>query len=176
MDDHLRRFNAEVPLLVQWDDHETHDNWYPGQMLGDTRYRERRSSVLAQRARQAFLEYTPTRRSRRDPDRIYRNVRYGSLLEIFMLDERSYRGTNSANVQTNPSDATAFMGTRQMAWLKQALKASRATWKIIASDMPLSHIVLHDLTSNRHATKRSPTVTMARRRVVNWKSRGCCNS
>src|SRR6185436_2352401 len=32
MDDHLRRFNAEVPLLVQWDDHETHDNWYPGQM------------------------------------------------------------------------------------------------------------------------------------------------
>jgi alkaline phosphatase D len=144
MDDHLRRFNAEVPLLVQWDDHEVHDNWYPDQILGDARYRERRSSVLSQRARQAFLEYTPIRRSR-DPERIYRNIRYGSLLEIFMLDERSYRGTNSANVQTTPSDGTAFMGPRQMAWLKQALKASRATWKVIASDMPLSHVVLHDL-------------------------------
>ena len=29
-DEHVRRFNAEVPLYVQWDDHDVVDNWYPG--------------------------------------------------------------------------------------------------------------------------------------------------
>ncbi|MEZ5904582.1 MAG: alkaline phosphatase D family protein [Geminicoccaceae bacterium] len=27
-DDNLRRFNAAVPMLAQWDDHEVTDNWY----------------------------------------------------------------------------------------------------------------------------------------------------
>ena len=36
---------------------------------------------------------------------------------------------------------TAFMGDAQVAWLKAALKASNATWKIICSDMPLGLIV-----------------------------------
>src|SRR5262249_31603094 len=37
LDEHKRRFAAEVPFLVQWDDHETRNNWYPGQILGDGR-------------------------------------------------------------------------------------------------------------------------------------------
>ena len=28
LDENLRRFNAEVPTLAQWDDHEVLDNWY----------------------------------------------------------------------------------------------------------------------------------------------------
>lgn len=35
----------------------------------------------------------------------------------------------------------AFLGHTQLAWLKQALAASTATWKIIASDMPLSLVI-----------------------------------
>ncbi|MBD0345355.1 MAG: alkaline phosphatase D family protein [Coleofasciculus sp. Co-bin14] len=39
LDENVRRFNAQVPLLVQWDDHEVTNNWYPGEVLtGDDRY------------------------------------------------------------------------------------------------------------------------------------------
>jgi alkaline phosphatase D len=58
-----------------------------------------------------------------------------------MLDERSYRGANSPNRQLVASKETAFMGSSQLRWLKNQLQKSKATWKIIASDMPLGLIV-----------------------------------
>ena len=61
-----------------------------------------------------------------------------------MIDERSYRGPNTPNRQAVLDDESAFLGTAQLRWLKQALLASRATWKVIASDMPLSIIVYDD--------------------------------
>src|SRR5215471_2403958 len=36
MDANKRRFASEVPFLVQWDDHETRNNWYPGQIICPT--------------------------------------------------------------------------------------------------------------------------------------------
>ena len=54
MDEHKRRFMAEVPFLVQWDDHETRNNWYPGQILDDPRYKNERSlSLLSARSKRA---------------------------------------------------------------------------------------------------------------------------
>ena len=76
-----------------------------------------------------------------DPERIYRSAAYGPSLEVFMLDERSYRGPNSPNRQTALGEDPAFLGSEQLRWLKRALLASRATWKVIASDMPISLVV-----------------------------------
>ncbi len=61
LDENLRRFNARVPSIVQWDDHEVRNNWYPGQRIADTdsRYTEKSVDVLAARARRAFGEYFP---------------------------------------------------------------------------------------------------------------------
>jgi alkaline phosphatase D len=142
LDENVRRFNAEIPQLVQWDDHETRNNWYPTQIIGDDdRYKVKDVSLLAKRAKQAFLEYTPIHLNPQDPQRIYRSFDYGQNLEILMLDERSYRGANSANRQTTASTETAFMGNSQIKWLKNKLLTSTATWKVIASDMPLGLIV-----------------------------------
>src|SRR5581483_437391 len=76
-----------------------------------------------------------------DPEQIYRAFQYGPLLDVFMLDERSYRGRNSPNRQTTLDADAAFLGPKQTAWLKQSLKQSKATWKVIASDMPISLVV-----------------------------------
>jgi len=145
LDANKRRFCAEVPFLVQWDDHEVRNNWYPGQVIGkqETRYDERGIDVLAARARRAMFEHNPFRIDTMDPWRIYRAFDHGPLLEVFMLDERSYRGINSPNRQPGGRDAD-FLGPQQMRWIKQALLRSRATWKVIASDMPIS-IVIPDL-------------------------------
>ncbi|HYB41818.1 MAG TPA: alkaline phosphatase D family protein [Candidatus Methylomirabilis sp.] len=141
MDENKRRFCAEVPLLVQWDDHETRNNWYPGQILGDPRYRQRSASLLAAYARRAMFEYNALRIDPADPERIYRSLSYGPSLEVFMLDERSYRGPNSPNRQARLDTESAFLGSDQLRWLKRALLDSRATWKVIASDMPISLVV-----------------------------------
>ena len=145
-DTNKRRFAAQVPFLVQWDDHETRNNWYPGQRIGpeDKRYQDRSASLLAARANRAMFEYNPMRFDPVDPERVYRAFRMGPLVDVLMLDERSYRGPNSANRQTAPGGDADFLGATQMKWLKQELANSRATWKVIASDMPLS-IVVPDL-------------------------------
>ena len=77
-----------------------------------------------------------------DPERIYRATRFGPLVDIFGFDMRSYRGPNSTNRQTVLSDESAILGASQVEWLKRRLAGSRATWKIIASDMPLSLTVV----------------------------------
>ncbi|WP_414621888.1 alkaline phosphatase D family protein [Calothrix sp. CCY 0018] len=142
LDENVKRFNAEVPQLVQWDDHETVNNWYPGKMLDDDdRYKVKSVSLLAARAKQAFMEYTPIRFDDNDPEQIYRSYKYGSNLEVFMLDERSYRGPNTANRQQQASAETAFLGNSQVRWLKNQLLYSKATWKVIASDMPIGLLV-----------------------------------
>jgi alkaline phosphatase D len=139
LDDNLRRFNAEVAQINSWDDHEVINNWYPGEILDDARYTEQRVDVLAARARQAFHEYLPTRTRSDEDGRIYRVQRYGELLDVFVLDMRSYKDPNTPGLET-VSDGGVF-GRRQLAWLKEQLAASRATWKVIAADLPLSLVV-----------------------------------
>ncbi len=141
MDANVRRLNAEVPSFVQWDDHETLNNWYPGEQLDDDRYQVKSVSLLSARARQAFLDYLPIHTSADGLNRIYRTIPYGPLLEVFFIDLRTYRGPNSPNRQTEMNEASAFMGKQQLQWLKTRLKASQATWKVIASDMPIGLIV-----------------------------------
>ncbi|MFX6315253.1 alkaline phosphatase D family protein, partial [Acinetobacter baumannii] len=79
-----------------------------------------------------------------EPGRLYRTISYGPHLDVFMLDERSYRGPNGPNLQSEYAPDAWFLGPDQLAWLKRALLNSRATWKVIASDMPLSIIVYDD--------------------------------
>src|SRR5262245_26496428 len=139
LDDNVRRFNAEVPQIWQWDDHEVTNNWSDSKSLAaDARYTEKNVPLLVARGTRAFLEYAPMRPfDARESQRVYRRYSYGPLLELFVLDMRSYRGPNSANLETTPSPQTAFLGPEQLEWLKAGLDSSRAVWKVVAADMPL---------------------------------------
>lgn len=138
LDQHHSALHSRVACYQQWDDHEVRNNWYPGEQLtDDSRYTEKSVSLLAERSRQALLQCNPIRPGSVDQQGLYRKVEYGPLLDIFILDKRTYRGPNSLNRQQQKSPATALLGEVQLAWLKQGLSASRATWKIIASDMPI---------------------------------------
>ncbi len=148
MDANLRRFNAEVPMLVQWDDHEVLNNWYPHEDLASdpkkAAFKVKSVDLLAARAAQAFFDYMPIREHPLERRRVYGSFGYGPSLEVFRLDMRSYRGPNSKNDQTAPGPDTAFLGPVQVRWLQQALLASKATWKVIAADMPIGLVVPDD--------------------------------
>ncbi|GGF55479.1 extracelullar DNA degradation protein EddA [Marmoricola endophyticus] len=146
LDENVRRFYAEVPVIAQWDDHETHNNWYPGQVLTDPAYTEKRVDVLAARARQAWQEYQPIRTTDvtgrgRDgfaAERIYRKISRGPQLDVFCLDMRSYKSPNTTGLE----DArTPIFGEEQIDWLVREVAASTATWKVISNDLPLGLVV-----------------------------------
>ncbi|WP_119390640.1 alkaline phosphatase D family protein [Taklimakanibacter lacteus] len=145
LDENLRAFNAQVPTFVQWDDHDVIDNWSPAKDLkSDNRYKEKSIAVLAERAAQAFHEMTPICYFPEEPGRIYRKIPYGPLLDVFFLDLRSYRGGNGPSLETEMTPASRIIGETQMLWLKRELALSRATWKVIACDMPIGLIVWDD--------------------------------
>jgi alkaline phosphatase D len=133
LDTHLRAFNAEVPTFAQWDNHEVMEDWWPGEPLDSRDYLARNALLLAARGRRAFHEFIPIRQNLAEPGRIYRKIAYGPLLDVFMVDTRSYR---SSNAQWHEGPAN-LLGSAQVAWLKHELKMSRATWKVIASAAPL---------------------------------------
>lgn len=143
LDENLRRFNAEVPQIWLWDDHETVNNWSGSKDLSDDdRYTEKRVPLLVARATRAFLDYAPLRRAGNTvPERLYRHIPYGDDLDVFTVDMRSYRGPNSYNRQEIPGPETDFLGPEQLAWLKRKLREARATWKVIAADMPLGLLI-----------------------------------
>ncbi|WP_119390393.1 alkaline phosphatase D family protein [Taklimakanibacter lacteus] len=142
LDANLKAFNAQVPTYFQWDDHEVTNNWSASKDLSkDDRYTEKSVGVLSARAGRAFHEMTPIRYIPEEPGRVYRKVSYGPLLDIFFLDLRSYRGPNGPALETEMTPASRILGEAQARWLKRELASSQATWKVIASDMPIGIIV-----------------------------------
>ncbi|UVT21414.1 MAG: alkaline phosphatase D family protein [Nitrospira sp.] len=118
----LQRFLRTVPVYVVWDDHEVRDNFsgpFDEQMPG---------------GRQALREYWPIASPDDDPNRMYRSIRYGADLELFILDTRQYRSRNED--QDGPSKT--MLGTAQLRWLLDGFRASTATWKVIVTSVPLS--------------------------------------
>ncbi|WP_411082394.1 alkaline phosphatase D family protein [Streptomyces sp. cmx-18-6] len=162
LDRNVRRFNAQVPSVTQWDDHEVRNNWYPGQILDDGRYTEKNVDILAARSVRAFHEYFPVSApyGSSTRSRMYRAVHHGPLLDVFVLDMRSHRNRNSPNRQAD--DTTGILGAEQLRRLKRALAESRAVWKVIAADMPLGLVVPDGATDFEAVAQGDPGAPLGR--------------
>ena len=113
MDENLRRFNAEVPQFGSGTITRSSTTgtgkgaWTP---TSATRRRTSRCSLAARRrghssSTRRCASIAPTSR-----ERVYRQFGYGPLLDVFVLDMRSYRGPNSTNRQTAPAPRPPFLG------------------------------------------------------------------
>jgi alkaline phosphatase D len=162
IDANLRSFASRVAQVNQWDDHETRNNWYPGQVIvGDDRYTEKRIDVLSARARQAFFEWLPITPTQRDGQgRIYRKISHGPLLDLFILDMRTYKDPNGPNVYADPR--IGMLGHEQREWLKRELHKSHATWKVIANDLPLGLVVPDGTTAFEGVSQGDPGAPLGR--------------
>lgn len=174
LDHNVRAFNAQVPSVVQWDDHEVRNNWYPGQILDDARYTEKDVDVLAARALRAFGEYTPVStlhaRGMGRERRMHRVVRYGPLLDVFVLDMRSHRNANSpADRPTTPpaSSAPNSWPGSSGSWPPRP-RCGRSSRRTCPSAWSYR--------TARRTSRRSRRATRARRWAVNCRSRSCCGS
>ena len=134
-DDALRAVHRNFPLVTIWDDHEVEDNYAGGDPTSEDWAPQRRRAGY-----RAWFEYMPT--FPQGTSRIHRRLRYGRNLDLFMLDERQYRDNQPCNDVAGPpcpelEQPRDFLGRRQMRWLKDGLRASQASWKVIGNELQI---------------------------------------
>jgi alkaline phosphatase D len=130
-----QRLLASTSYVGVWDDHEVVNDFGP---LSDTRSTPPYTPGvhLLPIGLEAFLDYTPIAVAANTPKRLYRALRWGKHLELFVLDTRQYRDANAAT--DSPDRPKTMLGREQLTWLKESLAASDATWKVIVSSVPMS--------------------------------------
>nr|WP_240929710.1 alkaline phosphatase D family protein [Streptomyces coryli] len=130
-DPSLRAAHAAHPWYLTWDDHEVYND-YSGTQGGD--FTRRRKAGY-----QAWYENMPHRDDGTShpaaptSPQIHRIRRWGDLLELSVLDLRSYRS------QQNLPDGT-ILGADQKSWLKKAISHAPDTWHVWANSIMLSQL------------------------------------
>ncbi len=138
LDADLRLAHQRYPFIVVWDDHEFANNAYTDNAGGHNSLFEGSWDDRKAAAMQAYFEWMPMRRPEPDtnPQRIYRKLSYGTLIDLFMLDTRII-GRNQqafAFIGADDNDRT-ILGTEQRDWLLDGLSQSNAHWKIIGQQV-----------------------------------------
>ena len=125
-----QRLLAGTSYVGVWDDHEVVNDFGP---LTDAPTTPPYSGAhLLPLGLEAFLDYTPIETA----PTLYRSLRWGQHLELFVLDTRRYRDANFA--PDTGAQPKSMLGAEQLAWLKEGLASSDATWKVIVSSVPMS--------------------------------------
>lgn len=136
-DPFFQRFLRSTPIYAQWDDHEVINDFGANWEFWNQANRDRPGyQTLVEAGRASFFYWNPIARNPEEPNRIYRSFAWGDDMDLFLLDGRSYRTRNDRE-GVAPGEET-LLGAAQLAWLKQGLLDSDATWKIVSSDVPLS--------------------------------------
>lgn len=134
-DSGFQKLLSRTPYYAVWDDHEIVNDAGPDSDIRDSApYMA--GMHLMPTALRAFLDYNPINPPKIIPLPLYRKQRWGKHLEVFLLDTRQSRDPNKD--EDSPDDPKSMLGKRQLAWLKDGLTTSDATWKIIVSSVPLS--------------------------------------
>ena len=154
----LQAMHAQCPWLVTWDDHEV-SNDYAGLVRGFSGNITLDFEAQRAQAYQAFYEHMPLRASaltrsleglaRGAEMRIYGQVAYGKLANIYLLDDRQYRdrqvcnkGLNFGSGWVDPEQCEAWLnpsrtllGAQQEQWLNQSFSTARSdqrVWNVVA--------------------------------------------
>ena len=148
----LQQAHANFPWAVTWDDHEV-DNNYAGEVAEDNAPRDE-FLTRRQGAYQAFYEHMPLRattlsagRANRDVE-LYRQLRFGSLLEMNVLDTRKYRTDQPCGDGTKALCEAALdahgtiLGAPQKRWLLRNLDRSTARWNVLAQQVMMASLDL----------------------------------
>lgn len=117
----LQKFMASMPQYCIWDDHD-----YGPNDIG-------KSYILKDDSRKIFMNYSCNPSYGEKSEGIYSVVSYSDV-DIFLTDDRYFRSEDATpdSIGGQVNKEKTFFGRAQMEWLKNALRFSRATFKVIA--------------------------------------------
>ena len=147
----LQAAHQMCPWVVTWDDHEVENNYAnltPEDPADNAGHTARRAAAY-----QAWWEHMPVRF---DPPvdenlTIYRQVQWGGLVNMLVLDTRQYRddqACNDAVLQTTPACDDALLpertllGAEQEAWVAANIRGVDKVWNVLANQTVMTDIRL----------------------------------
>ncbi|MFV0318343.1 MAG: alkaline phosphatase D family protein [Microthrixaceae bacterium] len=144
----LQAARSAHPFVPIWDDHEIFNDYDRRVFVEEP--------VRAAGAYQAWFEYQPVWPV--DGTRIYRDLSWGNLGHLFMLDGRQYRDPHrdgSLPAGARPIGAfetevgRTLLGVDQRSWLLDGLTAAQgaSTWKVIGNPVMIAPLRVLDLDS-----------------------------
>jgi alkaline phosphatase D len=138
-DPNLQKVHANFAFIDIWDDHEVQNNYAGGAPDGGSEIGTPYSVARRNAAYKAWFEVMPTY-SYGGRTRMYHKAAFGKSMDLFVLDERQYRSSQPCGKGPFPDCPDAggdgtFLGAAQQAWFLQALKGSKANWKVVANEL-----------------------------------------
>ena len=146
-DPDLQEAHRQHPFIVVWDDHEiTNDAWSGGAGNHNPDRGEGDWATRKAAAYRAYLEWMPVRESRSDGIRLYRSFRFGTLVDLVMLDTRALRDRQAAatNIEALVDPGRSILGAAQEAWLFGELRSSQRAgtgWRVLGQQVMFSRAV-----------------------------------
>jgi alkaline phosphatase D len=149
-DPDTQAMHAAHPLIATLDDHEFADGaWRGGSDLHD----EQRDGPWADRQAAAFQarrEWLPIRLpDPANPHRVYRDVRFGDLADMFIIDTRSGRDEPVHGPGADDPNRTQ-LGQVQRDWLFAGLRGSSAKWRLLANSSILGRTWAPEIPKELH--------------------------
>ncbi|WP_078628705.1 alkaline phosphatase D family protein [Streptomyces sp. NRRL F-2664] len=143
-DKDLQALHHAHPIVAIWDDHEFADDAWAGGAGNHDPGVEGEWGVRAAAAKQAYFEWMPVRAS--IAGTVYRRLRFGSLVDLYLLDLRSFRSEQSrAGSGSVDSPMRTITGRAQLEWLKAGLADSDASWKLVGTSVLISPVAFASL-------------------------------
>lgn len=150
LDPDLRKLHQLFPWFCIWDDHEfANDAWTGGAENHSTS--EGNWTTRKGVSKQAYFEWIPIRdNNAQGMFEIYRNVSYGKLADLILLDTR-IKGRNQQVAVTSSqlnSASRTLLGTDQFDWLIRQLNNSQAKYKILAQQVMVAPLQVFGVAVN----------------------------
>jgi alkaline phosphatase D len=144
LDEQLRGLHQNYPFITIWDDHESANNSWMGGAQNHTPGVEGDWEDRLDNSKTAYFEWMPIRdQAAPNQFRGYRNIRYGNLADIVVIDTRiEGREEESSNSTTINDPNRTLLGTDQADWLELQLQDTTTQWKILANQVMMAPLVL----------------------------------
>ncbi|WP_047241520.1 alkaline phosphatase D family protein [Corynebacterium epidermidicanis] len=152
-DPDLQAAHAALPWIVMWDDHETANNsWREGAENHDPAtegpWLTRRDAAM-----QAYFEWLPVRAtSPSEQGHLYRSLHFGDLIDLHMMDLRTYRDSETSAANFGDPNRT-MLGSEQFNWMSAQITQSKAKWTVLGNSVMVTPLKIFTIPDNQEANE-----------------------
>ncbi|MEM1414382.1 MAG: alkaline phosphatase D family protein [Myxococcota bacterium] len=137
-DPDLQEAHRQHPWVVTWDDHESANNSHEEGAENHDPATEGDWETRRAASRKAYFEWMPIRPP--SGTRLYRRLRFGDLVDLFMLDGRMAGRSPQMDTDEAGWDGPErqMLGAAQERWLLEGLRASTTSWRLLGQQTVFS--------------------------------------
>ncbi len=140
----LQEVHRQQVFITIWDDHEVANDGYDTGAENHTEGAEGAWQDRKAAGKRAYMEWMPIREQA--DGRIQRKLAFGDLVDLVLLDSRYWKRTKQAGGVIGPPPAPdpkrTLLGDDQAAWMEDALKTSKAQWKLLGQQVMVGNLIL----------------------------------